>query len=161
MNVIPVNYDNVDIFSKVLVEASRWLASIGQLMWSADDLTVQKLLEKYSLEEMRLCYDNGNVVGVYVIQFRDLLFWPEINDNKSFYLHKLAVCNEYRGSGYGAKLIQSAETICLEHNIDWLRLNCGTFRPRLRNFYESVGFKMLDRVFIDNRDQIRYYKKLV
>ncbi|NRY14304.1 hypothetical protein DE162_003063 [Clostridium beijerinckii] len=50
--------------------------------------------------------------------------------------------------------------MCKEHSVKWLRLNCGTFRDRLRNFYESNGFKMVDRVFIDNRDQIRYEKFL-
>jgi GNAT superfamily N-acetyltransferase len=161
MNVVTVNRDNVEIFSKVLMEASEWLNSIGQSMWKVCDLSVQKLLEKYCLEEMKLCYDNSNLIGVYVIQWNDPLFWSELKENESGFLHKLAVCKEYSGKGYGRKLIQSAEQLCKEHNIKWLRLNCGTFRPRLRNFYESEGFKVLDRVFIDNRDQIRYLKELL
>lgn len=130
-------------------------------MWKVSDLSVQKLLEKYRLEEMKLCYDNSKLIGVYIIQLHDPLFWLELKENQSGFLHKLAVCREYREKGYGRKLIRSAELLCKEQNIEWLRLNCGTFRPRLRNFYESAGFKMLDRVFIDNRDQIRYFKKLV
>lgn len=161
MNVVTVNEDTVEIFSKVLVEASEWLNSIGQLMWKADDLSVEKLLEKYSLDEMRLCYDNSDIIGVYVIQWYDPLFWSELKANESGFLHKLAVSRKYSEKGYGRKLIQSAEELCKERDIEWLRLNCGTFRPRLRNFYESAGFKMLDRVFVDNRDQIRYLKKLV
>jgi carbonic anhydrase/acetyltransferase-like protein (isoleucine patch superfamily) len=101
------------------------------------------------------------IVGVYVIQWYDPLFWSELKANESGFLHKLAVSRKYRGKGYGRKLIQSAEELCKERGIEWLRLNCGTFRPRLRNLYESAGFKMLDRVFVDNRDQIRYLKKLV
>jgi GNAT superfamily N-acetyltransferase len=72
----------------------------------------------------------------------------------------LAVYNEYKGKNYGYKLIESAELLCKEKGIEWLRLNCGTSRPRPRNFYENAGFEMLDRVFIDNRDQIRYQKSL-
>lgn len=160
MNVMTVNEDNVEIFSKVLIEAAQWLDSLGQLMWKVSDLSAQKLLEKYRMEEMRLCYDDGHLIGVYVFQWKDPLFWPELN-NESRYLHKLAVCREHSGKGYGRKLIFSAEQLCKESGIEWLRLNCGTFRPGLRNFYEGIGFKMLDRVFIDNRDQIRYVKKLV
>ncbi len=55
MNVMTVNEDNVEIFSKVLIEAAQWLDSLGQLMWKVSDLSAQKLLEKYSMEEMRLC----------------------------------------------------------------------------------------------------------
>lgn len=161
MNVIKVNRDNVEIFSGILIGVSEWLNSIGQSMWKDNDLSVQNLLEKYNMEEMRLCYDDSNLIGVYVIQWYDPLFWSELRENESGYLHKLAVCREHCGKGYGRKLIHSAEQLCKERGIEWLRLNCGTFRPRLRNFYEGVGFKMLDRVFIDNRDQIRYVKKLV
>jgi GNAT superfamily N-acetyltransferase len=161
MNVVTVNIDNIEIFSKVLIEASEWLSSIGQSMWKVDNLSVKKVLEEYNMEEMRLCYDDDNLIGVYVIQWYDPLFWPELNKNESGYLHKLAVRREYNGKGYGRKLIHSAEKLCEKRGIEWLRLNCGTFRTRLRNFYESTGFKMLDRVFIDNRDQIRYVKKLV
>lgn len=161
MDVITANEETVEIFSKVLTEASEWLNSIGQPMWKACDMTARRLLEKYSMEEMKLCYDNGNLIGVYVIQWNDPLFWSELNKNESGFLHKIAVCRECNGKGYGRKLIQSAELLCKERNIQWLRLNCGTFRPRLRNFYESAGFKLLDRVCIDNRDQVRYFKELL
>ncbi|MFD1177820.1 GNAT family N-acetyltransferase [Paenibacillus puldeungensis] len=161
MNIVKVNRGNVGIFSRVLIEASEWLNSKGLSMWKANDVSVQALLEKYSMEEMRLCYDDSNLIGVYVIQCYDPLFWSELRKNESGYLHKLAVCREYCGKGFGRKLIYSAEQLCRERGIESLRLNCGTFRPRLRNFYEGAGFKMLDRVFIDNRDQIRYIKKLV
>jgi GNAT superfamily N-acetyltransferase len=161
LDLAVVNEKNVEIVSQVLIKASEWLCSTGQLMWKASDLTVQKLLKQYDLKEMRICYENNNLIGVFIIQWKDPLFWAELKENESGYLHKLAVCREYSGMGYGEKLIQAAEVLCKEKNIEWLRLNCGTFRPRLRSFYENAGFKMVDRVFIDNRDQIRYMKKVV
>jgi GNAT superfamily N-acetyltransferase len=158
MDVINVNENNIEVFSKVLIESATWLDSIGQSMWKLNDLTVDKLLEKYNIEDMKMCYHNGILIGVYVLQWYDPLFWANLKKNESGILHKIAVCREYRKNGYGKKLIESAELLCKSRKINWIRLNCGTFRPRLRNFYESVGFKMVDRVFIDNRDQIKYEK---
>ena len=94
------------------------------------------------------------------MQWYDSLFWSDIKKNDSGILHKLAVCREYSKMGYGKKIVESAELLCKKNSVNTLRLNCGTLRPRLRNFYENVGFKMVDRVFIDNRDQIRYKKLL-
>lgn len=158
MDIVNVNENNIEIFSKVLIESAIWLDSIGQSMWKVNDLTVDKLLQKYDIEDMKMCYHNGNLFGVYVLQWHDPLFWTNLKRNESGILHKLAVCREYSKNGYGKKLIESAELLCKSRNVNWIRLNCGTFRPRLRNFYESAGFKMVDRVFIDNRDQIRYEK---
>jgi GNAT superfamily N-acetyltransferase len=160
MEIVTADESSVETFADVLIKSAEWLNLIGKSMWNTNDLTAQELLKKYRLQEMKLCYDDEKLIGVYVLQWNDPLFWPELEDYKSGYLHKLAVCSEYRGHDYGNELIKSAELLCKENDIEWLRLNCGTFRPRLRNFYEKAGFKMLDRVFIDNRDQIRYEKKL-
>lgn len=160
MEVVNVNTNNIETFSKVLTEAAKWLDSSGQSMWKVKDLTVDELLKKYDIEEMKLCYESGDLVGVYVLQWYDPLFWAELKKYESGILHKLAVCRGYRGMGYGKKIIESAEHVCKSNGVNSLRLNCGTFRPKLRNFYESAGFKMVDRVFIDNRDQIRYCKSI-
>ncbi|WP_160672531.1 GNAT family N-acetyltransferase [Clostridium sp. C8-1-8] len=160
MDIVKVTHGNIDIFSKVLKDSASWLNSINQPMWKYEDITSEQLLKKYRIEDMNLCYEKGNLIGVYVLQWYDPLFWSSLKENDSGILHKLAVCRENAKKGDGSKLIQAAELMCKERNIKWLRLNCGTFRYRLRNFYENNGFKMVDRVFIDDRDQIRYEKFL-
>ncbi|MBC2456909.1 GNAT family N-acetyltransferase [Clostridium beijerinckii] len=160
MEVVNATHKSIDIFSKVLNDSATWLNSINQPMWKYEDITSEELLKKYSIEDMKLCYEKGNLIRVYILQWYDPLFWANLQKNESGIMHKLAVCRESVKKGYGHKLIQSVELICKEHNVKWLRLNCGTFRDRLRNFYESNGFKMVDRVFIDNRDRIRYEKFL-
>lgn len=161
MDIITGNENNVEIFVNTLMSSAEWLNLMGKPMWKINDLTVEKILNKYSLEEMKLCYEDEKLIGVYVLQWYDPLFWSELKGLKSGYLHKLSVSEEYRGKNYGNELIKSAELLCKKNNIEWLRLNCGTLRSRLRNFYEAAGFKMVDKVFIDNRDQIRYEKRLI
>jgi GNAT superfamily N-acetyltransferase len=148
-------------FFKSISGSAKWLNSINQPMWKYEDVTSKESLKKYCLEDMKLCYENGNLIGVYILQWQDPLFWPNLKENESGIIHKLAVCRENAKRGFGSKMIESAESACKERNIKWLRLNCGTFRSRLRNFYESNGFKMVDRVFVDNRDQIRYEKSIL
>ena len=46
-------------------------------MWKINDLTAEELLKKYNLEEMKLCYDNENLIGVYVLQWNEP-FWGRI-----------------------------------------------------------------------------------
>lgn len=160
MKVVNATYESIEIFSKVLNDSAAWLNSINQQMWKHEDITSEELLKKYRIDDMKLCYEKGNLIGVYILQWYDPLFWASLQKGESGILHKLAVCRKFAGKGYGSKLIQSAELMCKDHNTKWLRLNCGTFRDRLRNFYESNGFKIVDRVFINNRDQIRYEKFL-
>ncbi len=160
MEIIDVNESNLKLFTTVLIESAEWLNSIKQSMWKVEDLTPEILLKSYDMEDMKLCYANGNLIGVYILQWYDALFWPELRKEDTGIIHKLAVSRKYQKQGYGIKLLKSAENICKNRGINTLRLNCGTARYGLRNFYESAGFQILDRVFIDNRDQIRYIKTL-
>lgn len=160
VDIVNVTEDNIELFSKVLIESARWLESIGESMWKVQDLTVEELLKKYKISEMKLCYEDGKLVGVYILQWYDPIFWSKLKKNDSGILHKLALCRENNKMGYGKKLIESAELLCKKNGVNTLRLNCATLRTKLRNFYESVGFEMVDRVFIENVDQIRYKKLL-
>ncbi len=56
MDIVNVTEDNIELFSKVLIESARWLESIGESMWKVQDLTVEELLKKYKISEMKLCY---------------------------------------------------------------------------------------------------------
>ncbi len=160
MEVVNATCENIEIFSRVLKDAAVWLNSVNQPMWKYADITSAALMKQYRVEDMKLCYEQGSLIGVYVLQWHDPLFWASSPENEAGILHKVAVCRQSAKQGYGSKMIESAERICQERKIQCLRLNCGTLRHRLRNFYESNGFKAVDRVFIDNRDQIRYEKFL-
>lgn len=141
MEIVNVNSSNVELFSSILIECAKWLDSIDNPMWKVKNLNVNELLRKYDINEMKLCYEDGNLIGVYILQWYDSLFWPELKKNETGIIHKLAVRRKYSKMGYGKKIIESAESICRKQGVNSIRLNCGTFRPRLRNFYESVGFK--------------------
>lgn len=56
VDIVNVTEDNIELFSKVLIESARWLESIGESMWKVQDLTVEELLKKYKISEMKLCY---------------------------------------------------------------------------------------------------------
>lgn len=160
MKIIDVNLENIKLFSMVLNDAAECLIKSGQSMWKLEKLTIEELLKEYDINDMKMCYENNNLIGVFILQWYDQLFWPEIEAYTSGFIHKLAIKVEFRGKGYGNKIIEEAKQICINQNVKFLRLNCGTFRTRLRNFYENAGFIMIDRVFVDNRDQIRYEKFL-
>jgi GNAT superfamily N-acetyltransferase len=161
MEVYNVKRDNIILFSNVLIDAAKLLIEEKQSMWRETDLSSEELLKYYKIEDMRLCYDNGELVGAYILQWSDPLFWPELPINEAGVIHKLAVCTKFKKQGYGKKILDAAEAICRVNRVKSMRLNCGTARLGLRNFYERSGLEMVDRVFIDNRDQIRYVKTLV
>jgi len=89
LEVVNVTHKSIDIFSNVLNESATWLNSINQPMWKYEDITSEELLKKYSIDDMKLCYENGTFIGVYILQWHDPLFWANLQKNESGILHKV------------------------------------------------------------------------
>ena len=67
----------------------------------------------------------------------DSFFWPEIEDDSSLFLHKLAVLPELQGKGIGNKMLEWASGYTKRQGKSWLRLDCHGGRPKLRQIYET------------------------
>jgi GNAT superfamily N-acetyltransferase len=61
-------------------------------------------------------------------------------DGEAGYLHRLATDPGWAGQGLGARLIAAAGDLTLAHGRHWLRLDCDQANPRLRAYYEPLGF---------------------
>ena len=79
MEVVNATQKSIDIFSKVLNDSATWLNSINQPMWKYEDITSEELL----IDDMKLCYEKGNLIGVYILQWYDPLFWANLQKNES------------------------------------------------------------------------------
>ena len=86
----------------------------------------------------------------------DPYFWPEIEDDSSLFLHKLAVLRELKGKGIGNQMLDWASQYAKRQGKSWLRLDCDGGRPKLTQIYESFGFSLVDRKPLDEFDSARY-----
>ena len=77
---------------------------------------------------------------MFRLQTSDLVFWPEMADGTSAYLHKLAVHPSKQGQGFAHRLLRHAVDLTRARGVEFLRLDCIGDRPKLRAVYERFGF---------------------
>lgn len=63
-------------------------------------------------------------------------------------IHKIYLLPETQGKGIGKKVVAEIEKLALENHSKALSLNVNRFNSAL-NFYEKIGFKIIDEVNID------------
>jgi len=56
------------------------------------------------------------------------------------YFHRLAVKREYAAKGLGHTLVEWVENKAKAAGKSYLRLNCQFENPRIRRYYEEMGF---------------------
>ena len=70
----------------------------------------------------------------------DPLFWPDVKEGESLFVHKLAVTKAARKTGVADTLMDFFKKQGAERGVKTLRLDTHALRPKLRAFYERHGF---------------------
>lgn len=143
---------DVDEVAEILREAARWLEESGMAMWREDELSPIHIAEDVRSGLFFLAECDGEAAGTVRFQLEDKLFWPDVPQDDSAFIHRLAVRRRFAGGEISSALILWA--IARTHALDrrYLRLDCEAFRTRLRALYERVGFR-----FHSNRQVGSYF----
>lgn len=139
--------DQPTIALTVLREVGQWLVDSGQELWQIDTLTQENLLDEYTTGNLYVLYadrEDGSEpepAGVFILQWEDPLYWPDVPANTSGFIHKLAIRRAFGGQNLFAAIIDFCRTECLQRGIKILQLETDATRPKLMQFYERYGFQ--------------------
>jgi GNAT superfamily N-acetyltransferase len=129
------------VVEDVLVEASRWVDSLGVVMWDEGELAPAHIAADVTAGQFYIAEIDGDPAGVIRFQLEDLLFWPDLPQGASAFVHRLAVRRKYKGQGVSTALLQFSVDRARTLRKQDLRLDCDESRPKLRALYERFGFQ--------------------
>jgi GNAT superfamily N-acetyltransferase len=131
--------EEVEMVLEILNEAADWLQAKGIDQWQTRYFTRSLILEQTGRGEVYLARLDGNVVGTITLQWSDPLWWEDAPPDAG-YFHRLAIKREYAAKGLGRALVRWAESRARASGKKYLRLNCMFENPRIRRYYEDLGF---------------------
>ena len=137
-NALPAD---LPVVSDILSEAARWLQQQGMPMWRYDELTLQRIAVDVSAELFFLAERNGEAVGTFKFQLDDPIFWPDVPEGESAFIHRIAVRRQFAGGTVSHVLMKWAAERAHALRCRYLRLDCEATRPRLCAIYERFGFR--------------------
>lgn len=79
-------------------------------------------------------------------------------------LYSIAIAEQARGHGLGARLLEQAERCALEHERAYLRLEVRTDNPKAIALYECHGYRrfaQVDDYYQDHTSALRYEKRIL
>ncbi len=81
----------------------------------------------------------NKVIGTFSLLFMPTMMHPGFH--KSAILDSVAIDSDYRGKGWGTKMVQKALEISADAGCYKVTLSSSIKRDRAHKFYESLGFK--------------------
>lgn len=128
---------------KLLREAAGWMESKGINQWTPGQFSLQDVEGYFSSREVYLAMDGAEVAGMFTLQFSDIQYWGDRNDESYAYLHRLAVARTYRGGGLGGHMIRFAVRRARDLGCRGLRLDTVAHNIKLNRYYQSMGFRYM------------------
>ena len=143
---------DIDAVAEILGEVARWLEEQGMAMWHQDELQPNRIVADVDSAQFFLAECDGVPAATIRFQLEDRLFWPDVPQNDSAFIHRLAVRRRFSGGEVSSALILWA--IARTHALGrrYLRLDCEASRTRLRAIYERLGFR-----FHSNKQVVPYF----
>lgn len=109
-------------------------------MWRDSEIGAEKVQPLIASGSLHLVVLNGEVAGTISYEVADPIYYPEITDGSTAFVHLLAVRRAFRGQGVGKAMIAWAREKAIGQGKTFLRLDCVADRQRLCAFYEALGF---------------------
>lgn len=144
MNIVIRRAEAADapLIEAMLVEAASWVDAQGPVMWEQGELTPAAIAAEVDQGQFFVADADGVPAGAVRFQLRDPLFWPDLADDESAFIHRLVVRPAFKGQGVSTALLQWALAHAREVGKRYLRLDCDADRPKLRELYEGFGFRL-------------------
>lgn len=142
LNIREAKPSDALMIASVLQEAAQWLDGGGRSLWSAAEISVERVSRDASAGLFYVASEGGRLAGAMKFQLEDAWFWPEILPGTSAFVHKLAVRREWAKTGLSTKLLSYARTRAHQLGRAHLRLDCVADRQGLRALYEKFGFTL-------------------
>lgn len=131
------------MIADTLIEAAKWVEQLdGTVMWVEGELEEDRVRAEVHGGMFVVAEIDGQIAGALRFQLEDRLFWPDLEEAESAFVHRLAIRRAFAGQGISTALLEWAVHRAHALGKRFLRLDCDAERSRLRALYERFGFRL-------------------
>jgi GNAT superfamily N-acetyltransferase len=142
VQIRPATAGDAPIVEEMLLEAARWVDALGVIMWEEGELDSARIAREIDAQQFFIADADGVPAGAIRFQLVDLLFWPDLPQHDSAFVHRLVVRRAFKGQGISTALLDWSVTRARSLGKRFLRLDCDAQRAKLSALYERSGFRL-------------------
>jgi GNAT superfamily N-acetyltransferase len=140
--VRPARAADAGTVERLLRDAAQWVDALGVVMWDEGELDPVTIAREVAAGQFFVAEVDGSIAGAIRFQLEDRLFWPDIPQDESAFVHRLVVARAFKGRGVSTALLEWSVERARAMGKRFLRLDCDAERAKLRALYERCGFRL-------------------
>ncbi|MCH4887109.1 GNAT family N-acetyltransferase [Acidaminobacter sp. JC074] len=143
--------NEVDLAIEIMKEVAEWGRNQGYRVWLDEWLVREELItHEASADTFCVGYLDGLPACCMILQWRDETWWPNAIENEAAYIHKLCLKRVFAGKGLSMACLKYAEDECKKRGAKYIRLDTGWDEHKMKELYISMGFEIVEKVFLEN-----------
>jgi len=120
---------------------------------------IKWIQDKIETHAFFFVFIDDKIAGMYSLSDSDEKYWGT-QTVKAKYLHSLTTLPEFKGTGFGKKVVQKIKTELAASDYKYLRLDCISTNTHLKNYYQSQGFEYLKTIQVKDNSFLLHQFKL-
>ena len=154
MNVRRCQARDVSAVGALLDEATVWVGERGYEQWPLP-FPRDELAAAIERGDVYVAEIAGEVVATVTLLWDDPMYWGDRPPDAA-YVHKLAVSRACAGQRIGSAIVEWADATAAAAGRQFLRLDCLGDNPRIRAYYEQLGFEHRGDLVVNARNMSIY-----
>lgn len=161
-----VKSDVKEIMS-IIKEAQNYFKEKCINQWQDGYPNEESIISDIEGKESYVLLENNKIIATAYLSFSGESDYDVIYDGKwrsegkYAVVHRVAVLNEIKGNGIASKLFKNIEKICLESNINNIRIDTHRENKSMQRFLNKNGFEYCGVIYLKDKQERIAFEKIL
>ncbi len=152
---------------KIIKQAQEYFKKSNIDQWQDNYPTSQTIKDDIANGESYVLLDDEAIVATTVISFKGEETYKDIYNGKWLsngeyaVIHRLAVDNNYKGSGISAEIIRHVEGICIEKGVHSIKVDTHEQNVSMQRLLQKNDFTYCGVIYLKDKSTRVAFEKLI
>ncbi len=165
MEIRKSRMEDIERIMCVIHEAQESMRANGIPQWQDGYPNEEVISQDIKIGNSYVLVEDENIIGTaYIVAGHEPSYdyieggqW--LNDHPYVVVHRIAVRKDYKGKGVARYMMEFAEKIASEHQLQDIRIDTHYDNIPMRTFLAKLGYHACGTIYLDNGDKRIAYQK--
>lgn len=157
---------DIDEIMKIINEAKLYFKENNINQWQDGYPNEEVILNDIKNKESFVIIENNKVAGTVAVSFRGEKTYNKIyegkwlSNNDYAVIHRIAISNEFKGLGIGSMIIEEAQKLAFERNINSIKIDTQKDNLSMQKLLIKNDFKYCGLIYLEDKSERVAFEKL-
>jgi uncharacterized protein YqgV (UPF0045/DUF77 family) len=158
---------DIDRIMNIIKKAQNYFKENKIDQWQNNYPNVETIENDINSGNSYVLLNENKIVATAVISFDgektyDTIYNGEwLSNNEFAVIHRIAVDNNFKGSGLSSLIIKSAEKLCLERSIHSIKIDTHRENISMQKLLKKNEFKYCGIIYLENKNERIAFEKII